>query len=294
MFTLLQRFPDARLQQWARSNPETTLGRFYMRRFGVAQPNYSQGSNNAEMSGQPQAQTNMPAGQPQGGGNNAVPNMSPLNVTSFAEGGLVTPQGAAIRPNAVMQTQSNPQLGVTEQPRNIPPAQLDREAQNFVQANPAEAQRIQAVMAHAMQTGELTREELNTAVQLARAALANPSGYAQIREYAIQNGLGSEQEIPVEFDQGLLFVLLVVGKSLQTDGAPSGNAMNGQTPAATQQPQAGLVPSYKDGGHTGDKGHLAMVHSDEYVIPKDALLYHGKKTFDALIQKAREPNDGQR
>ncbi len=224
------------------------------------------------------------------GSNNNNGMFSSGSIASFAEGGMVTPQGGAIRPNAGMQPE--PQLGV-DPSANLTPQMIDQEANNFIQQHPEEAQKIQALVALAIQTGELTSQELNTAIQLAKTALANPSSYPQVRQYAIKNGLGTEQDIPQQMDKGILYALIVTGKSAQASApqgaAPQGNAMQGQPPAPTME--NGVMPSYEKGGHTGDKGHLAKLHEHEYVIPKDALIYHGKKHFDKLVEQARTPPD---
>lgn len=219
------------------------------------------------------------------GSNNNNGMFSSGSIASFAEGGMVTSQGGAIRPNAGMQPE--PQLGANPG-AELTPQMIDQEASNFVQQYPEEAQKIQALIALATQTGELTPQELNTAVQLAKTALANPSAYPQVRQYAIQNGLGTEQDIPQQMDKGMLYVLVVAGKSAQSVG-PQGNAMQGQGPSPTME--HGLMPSYKEGGMTGDKAHVAKVHPREYIVPEDALIYHGKKHFDKLVEQARTPPD---
>lgn len=217
-----------------------------------------------------------------GTGDNVTLGGSPI---SFAAGGMMTPSGGAIRPgNGMMETQG-PELGATP---SASPQQVEQEAQAFVQQHPEEVQKIQQVIAYAMQTGELTPEELNMAVQLAKTALASPQSYPQIRQFAIKNGLGTEQDIPQQMDQGLLYVLIVAGKSM----APEGNAMQGQGPSPTQQPKpSSVVPEYDKGGMTGSKTHIAKLHPREYVIPEDALIYHGKKHFDKLVEQARTPPD---
>lgn len=209
------------------------------------------------------------------------------SIVSFAEGGMMAPSGAPIRPGDGMMPSGGPALGAAS-PAPMNSAQIDQEAQRFVQQHPQEVQKIQEVIAVAMQMGELTSEELNMAVQLAKTALARPESYPQIRQFAIQNGLGTEQDIPQQMDQGLLYVLIVAGKSMQNSAPPSGNAMQGQGPSPTQN---SVVPEYSDGGMTGDKPHIAKLHAREYVIPEDALIYHGKKHFDKLVEQARTPPD---
>lgn len=213
-------------------------------------------------------------------------------IPSFKEGGMISPGGVPIRPGAPMPT-NEPALGAPNgQP--IPSEEIDRNAQQFVQQNPQEVQKIQQVISYAMQTGELTIDELNMAVQLAKTALSTPAAYPQIRQFAIKNGLGTEADIPQQMDQGLLYILIVAGKTMAAGGTRQnasgvGDAMMGETPAANMQ-QAGIVPKYENGGMTGDKAHLAQLDPHEYVIPKEALMYHGKKTFDKLVEQARNPD----
>ena len=260
------------------------------------------------------------AGGDQGATNNNPSNMGGGPV-SFAAGGMMTDQGTAVRPGEMMGNmtpaagtgrtlpsarfkvdaqapmmpsapmpsgmQDQPALGAASPPP-LEPAQIDQEAQRFVQEHPEEVQKIQGVIALAIQTGELTSQELNTAIQLAKTALANPNAYPQIRAFAIKNGLGTEQDIPEQMDQGILFALILAGKTAQTVG-PQGNAMSGQGPAPTME--NGVLPEYKNGGMTGDTPHLAKVHPREYVIPEDTLIYHGKKHFDKLVEQARTPPD---
>ncbi len=251
------------------------------------------------------------------GANNNNGMFSNGSIASFAAGGMMTEQGTAVRPGEMMgnttpaagtgrtlpsarfkvdaqapimppvQRPADPQLGVTPD-AELTPQMIDQEAARFVQEHPEEAQKVQALIAMAIQTGELTPQELNTAVQLAKTALANPSAYPQVRQYAIKNGLGTEQDIPQQMDKGMLYILIVAGKSAQAVG-PQGNAMQGQGPSPTME--GGLLPSYEKGGPTGDKAHLAKLHPREYVIPEDAVIYHGKKFLDRLVEQARTPPD---
>lgn len=216
---------------------------------------------------------------------------------SFAAGGMMSAQGQPIRPGAGMQPEmpQGPMLGA-DQPAALTEAQIAQETDRYVRTSPEAVERVQSVVAYAMQSGQLTPDELNMAVQLAKAALANPASYPQIRKFAIENGLGTEQDLPPQMDKGLLLTLIFIGKAMQ----PSGQQPAGQSQGAPQggnvmqgnPPGNGLLPEYKKGGTTGAKKHIAVMHENEYVIPADALLYHGKKTFDKLIEAARAPADG--
>lgn len=285
--------------------PSSPMGRISMGTNSNPQGIYRSGSFNNPMN-------SMPQNSDPTGGNNS---MFGSSIPSFAAGGMIDEQGRAVRPGDGMMPPSagtgrtlpsarfkvdaqlpqgpdamssgGPALGAAS-PAPMSSAQVDQEAQRFVQQHPEEVQKIQEVIALAMQTGELTSDELNMAVQLAKTALARPESYPQVRQFAIQNGLGTEQDIPQQMDQGLLYVLIVAGKSM----SPGGNAMQGQGPAPTQQTKpSSVLPEYKDGGMTGDKPHIAKLHAREYVIPEDALIYHGKKHFDKLVEQARIPPD---
>lgn len=234
--------------------------------------------------------------------------------TSFAAGGMMTEDGGAMRPGQSMPPSAGtgrtlprarfnvepqePQLGAASAPP-VESSTIDQEAQKFIQQNPQEAQKVQALMAAAIQNGELTAQELNQVVQLAKTALANPASYPQIRQFAIKNGLGTEEEIPQQMDQGLLYTLIVIGKSMQAigptgspsqpsapAGPPAGNAMEGQRPAPTMD--SGMLPAYKNGGETGDTAHLAKLHPREYVIPEKAVLFYGTEKFAKMIKAVDE------
>lgn len=213
--------------------------------------------------------------------------------TSFYDGGMMSEQGAAIRPDAVMQPEAPGGVPIgADAPPPLELGQIDAEASKMLQANPQLIQHVQETVSYAIQSGQLTPEEMNMAVQLAKTALSNPASYPQIRQFAIQNGLGTEADLPQEIDKGMLFALISVGKAMQS-GAPTGQAQQSAgSPAPAQQ--AGIIPEYKEGGMTGDKPHIAKVHAREYIVPEKALLYHGKKTFDRLVEQANEvPDDGQ-
>lgn len=226
------------------------------------------------------------------------------SIPSFAEGGLMTEQGTAVRPGQPMP-QPMPQGNKPNVPLGAaaPKAMDNTEVEanlNHLSRNPEAMDKIRAAMVQAVNSGEVTPDELNMIVQLAKVAVGNPQSWPQIRQFAIQNGLATDAELPREYDQGLVYTLLAVGKALQqkpgntppAQGAVPGDVTAQQPPSATQQPQPGNIPHYDKGGPTGDKAHLAVVHKNEYVIPEDALLFHGKKTFDNLIAKAREGNEG--
>lgn len=224
-----------------------------------------------------------------GWGAGAPPNETPreYEAVSFAAGGMMSAQGQAIRPGAGMIPTDEPQMGASAQ-TPMTPQQIEQEAQRLVQMHPDIIEKVKMMLMQGMQSGELNPNELNLAVQLAKATLANPASYPQVRQFAIQNGLGTEADIPQQIDQGLLLALIVAGKAMQTNMPTSGAT---QTNVAPKPQAGGIMPEYSDGGMTGDRPHIAKLHAREYVIPEDTLLYHGKKHFDKLIEQARTPPD---
>lgn len=218
------------------------------------------------------------------------------SVTSFAAGGMVTSTGGAIRPGMPMQGQpaeDEPVLGA-DAPTPMSGTQIDQEARQMAQRNPQAMQHVMQLVTAAIQEGIITPDKLNLMVQLAKAAIANPNAYAQIRQFAIKNGLGNETEIPQRYDPGLLYVLITIGNAMQNGGAQTINGMGPGNPGqqnTSGQPKGGLLPEYEEGGMTGKDKHLAMVHGNEYIMPADVTLYHGKKHFDKLVEQARTPKD---
>jgi len=239
---------------------------------------------------------NMPPGNPQG----ALPSINfdmspelqrlitpPPNVPSYAAGGLATPTGPPM-------PQGQPQGvgvagGAPQQPMNH--QMMEMQINQFAQQHPEQMAQIRQVIEQELQSGNLTPQELNQIVQLATVAAQNPQMYPQIRQFAIQQGIATEQDLPQQYDQGLVVALLIAAKAAQQSlgGAPA------SPPGAPAN--AGPVPSYLKGGPTPmkgkkDEGFLAELHPREYVADETTLMYHGKKTFDAMKQKAWEDKMG--
>lgn len=216
-------------------------------------------------------------GASQGAPLNNLPRTLGLNVQSYAAGGTVGPGGLPIRPG-----NTGVSFGGAD-----PSMNMDMLSKDAMRAG-SDPQFMEMVKQHflqAMQSGELTAEELNKVVQLAKLAASNPALWPRLRVYAIQQGIGEEENIPEEFDPGLVYVILAVGQAMQNQSA------------STPGQEANVMPSMRSGGPvTGggrnNGGVLAEVHEGEYVIPQDVVMYHGRKHLDGLVSKAREPSDG--
>ena len=217
-----------------------------------------------------------------------APQMPP----AYADGGMVPPAPPAAPPMA--------QPGLApQQPGMMPPGgaaptqrmslqQLQQEAQKFAQANPQAVQAIREALMEGVQDGDITPQQITMLVQMAVAAAQNPELYPRLRQMAIQQGMADEEDLPMQYDQGLVFSLIIAGAAMQ----------GGQGMAAPQVPGAQAPAAMmKDGGHiamirspTGDNTGRAddipiRVSGGEYVIPKHIVERKGTEFFDKLIGK---------
>lgn len=201
-------------------------------------------------------------------------------IPSYAVGGQIGMGGMPTNPQPGQMPMGQPSAGpglaapgATQRPMSA--EQIDGEAQKFVQAHPDKVQQIQQAIQQAMQSGELSQQQLTMMVQMATVALQNPDMYPQLRKMAIQQGLATEQDLSEQYDQGLLFVLVVVGKTMQASGQPQGP-----------------VPSMKDGGPVPkvpeNQPVVIKAHEGEYVIPKHVVQAKGTEFFDKLLENYKQ------
>tara|TARA_R110000868_G_scaffold2031_4_gene15903 strand:+ start:8385 stop:9245 length:861 start_codon:yes stop_codon:yes gene_type:complete len=208
----------------------------------------------------------------------------------FADGGVVPsapgmmPPGAGVAPAPA----PTPPMG-TPQQNVVPGDQLQAEIQRFMQQNPQQVQQIQQVIMEALQSGQLSMQDLNMAVQMAVAAAQNPALYPRLRSMAIQRGLAEEQDLPQQYDQGIVFALLIAGAAVQ-------RVAGGQSMAEPQAPQApvaqmamgGKIPpgASPHGDNTGRMDDIPIrVSGGEYVIPKHVVDAKGSDFFDQMLEK---------
>lgn len=219
-----------------------------------------------------------------------APQMPP----AYADGGMVPPAPPAAPP------MTQPGLA-PQQPGMMPPGgaaptqrmslqQLQQEAQKFAQANPQAVQMIREALMEGVQDGDITPQQITMLVQMAVAAAQNPELYPRLRQMAIQQGMADEEDLPMQYDQGIVFSLIVAGAAMQQ---PGGQGMGAPQVPGAQAPAAMM----KDGGHiamtrspTGDNTGRAddipiRVSGGEYVIPKHIVERKGTEFFDKLIGK---------
>lgn len=217
---------------------------------------------------------------------------------SYQAGGMIGPGGMPDMSGAGMSAGTG--VGVSEQAVGqggvMPPQMLEMQVNQFATQNPQQVEAIRVAIQQVMQTGELTQQELNMIVQLATVAAQNPEMYPYVRKFAIQNGIATEQDLPPQYDQGLVFVLLLAARAIQADLGGQ-NMMQGGSPAMAGGPEisasqvsSGAIPSMAKGGMTPDSKKadgsvLINAHEGEYVIPANVVKMKGKEFFDSLVEK---------
>lgn len=215
---------------------------------------------------------------------------------SYQAGGMIGPGGMPDMSGMNVGTGVGVNQQTVSQGGAMSPQMLETQVNQFATQNPQQVAQIRAAIMEVMQTGELTQQELNMIVQLATVAAQNPEMYPYIRKFAIQNGIATEQDLPPQYDQGLVFVLLLAARAIQADLGGQ-NMMQGGSPAMAGGPEisasqvsSGAIPSMAKGGMTPDSKKadgsvLINAHEGEYVIPANVVKMKGKEFFDSLVEK---------
>ena len=230
-----------------------------------------------------------PQGMPPSAGMNMPGPATPMGRPAFKDGGMVGrpsyEQGGVVTPNGPPMPAQAGGAGLNTGAPPMSGQAMEAEVQRIMTEQPEAMAQIQQAIQEAMDSGELTPQELNQVVQLATVAIQDPSTYPQMRAYAIQQGIGTEQDVPQEYDQGLLFALLVAARAMQ-GGAPAAPA-----PAAgLKQPPIPGAPTMKDGGKLPEKSpHKSGVipinaHEGEFVIPKHIVRAKGTEFFEKMLE----------
>jgi len=223
---------------------------------------------------------------------------------SYAEGGMVGPQGMPVRPAGLQQQQASGPMN---------PQMVDMQINDMLNKNPEVVARVRAAIEAGIQSGELNQQGLNMAVQLAEVVLQNPDMYPQMRQFAIQRGLIPAEDIPEQYDQGLVIAIIIAAKAMKADVqledvqmnpevgqvAPMQGAQAGsmQQPPVQEMEFGGLLvgPSHDQGGirvKMKNGGELEA-EGGEYVIPKKIVKRKGTEFFDKMLaQYQDEENKG--
>ena len=247
----------------------------------------------------------------------ALLNMSPTEqsmnspVQSYQEGGMVAPAGVS------MQPQQGQPMGAQ---------MIDMQINQSAAQSPEMIARIRAGIEAGLQTGELSMEDLNMAIELAKTVAQNPAMYPQVRQFVIQKGLATESELPVQYDEAIVIALLLAAKAMATDIEFTDRPplQSGQPAPVQDMKDGGLleVPSDNIGlsklpkevrnemGYLQDGGVLkGPAHSDggipvkvagvdnaemeggEYVIPKKVVMAKGTEFFDKMLANYEDKPD---
>lgn len=217
---------------------------------------------------------------------------APTFAPSYQAGGMVGPGGMPDMTGTAAGV--NPQT--VSQGGAMSPQMLEMQINQFATQHPQQLAQIRQVILQLFQSGELSQEELNMVVQLAQVAAQNPEMYPYVRRFAIQQGIAAEQDLPPQYDQGLVFVLLLAARAVQADLGGQ-NMMQGGSPMMAGGPEvsaaqvsSGAMPSMAKGGEVpaskkSDGSVLINAHEGEYVIPANVVKMKGKEFFDSLVEK---------
>ena len=234
--------------------------------------------------------------------------MPTVPVTTGALGEIPTGTTQDGNPNAPSLAFRNQPMGGQDQTMMmqeggmIPSAQMPQGPMNSsmmegqinqtLSANPEAVARIRAAIEAGIQSGELDANELNMIIQLAKTVQQNPAMYSQIRQMAIQRGILPAEEIPEQYDEGLITAIIMAAKAMEADvQIESADAPMAPVPQTPAQPPAqmavgGLVvgPSHSKGGVRGRvRGSDQVdfeVEGGEYVVNAKTVA---KKGTDFLI-----------
>ena len=204
-------------------------------------------------------------------------------VPSYAVGGLITPAGPT--PPMPQQSTSSGQVGMTPPGSgHTDPKMMEMQINQFASQHPQELAKVRQVIMQELQSGNLTPQELNQIIQLATVASQNPAMYPNVRTFAIQQGIATEQDLPPQYDEGLVFVLLVAARAAKQELTKGGGA--GETiPSMSKGGDVNTVAKVEPGK---GKSVIIEAHENEFMIPKVAMDWFGRKHFENLIQKAKE------
>lgn len=198
----------------------------------------------------------------------------------YAAGGAV-PQPGMTPPGAMAQGMP--------QGQQVSGVDLQNTVKQTMAANPQIAQQIQQAVQQAIESGQLSPEQLNLAIEMAKAVVQNPALYPRLRQMLIEKGIASEEELPPQYDQGVIFAFLLMAEAVQ--GQSQLAAPPGGTPA--QMAEGGSIPH--SASPTGDRSGKAddipiKVSGGEYVIPKHVVAAKGTEFFDRMLEQY-DPNN---
>lgn len=219
----------------------------------------------------------MPSLAPGGMGAQMQPQGQP-QVPSYQMGGAIGPGGQPMRPAGLQEAAPQGPMDAN---------MVEMQIQQTMSQNPQMVAQVQQAVNEALMSGELSQQELNMLAQMASTVMRSPELYPQMRQFAIQQGLATDQDLPPEYDQGLVIAVLIAAQAAQANVGGQ-NMMAGGTPA-----MAGGAPmqSLKDGGRVkGQESQPVVIeaHTGEYVIPKHVVDMKGREFFDRMLEQYKD------
>lgn len=226
----------------------------------------------------------IPTGTTQGGN----PNVAAMDFRN-------QPMGGQDQPMMMQEGGMIPSAQMPQGPMN--PSMMEGQINQTLSANPEAVARIRAAIEAGIQSGELDANELNMIIQLAKTVQQNPAMYPQIRQMAIQRGILPAEEIPEQYDEGLITAIIMAAKAMEADvQIESADAPMAPVPQTPAQPPAqmavgGLVvgPSHAKGGVRGRvRGSDQVdfeVEGGEYVVNAKTVAKKGTDFFDKLNEE---------
>jgi hypothetical protein len=216
----------------------------------------------------------------------AMPSIAPgaMNVQMqpqmprYQMGGAIGPDGQPMRPAGLQQAAPQGPMDAN---------MVEMQLQQFASQNPQVVAQIQQEVNAALMSGELTQQELNMLAQMAATALRSPELYPQLRQFAIQQGLATDADIPMEYDQGLVIAVLLAAQAAQANVGGQNMLAGGNPAMAGQAP----IQSLKDGGRVrGGESEPVVIeaHTGEYVIPKHVVDMKGREFFDRMLEQYKD------
>ena len=212
----------------------------------------------------------------------------------YAVGGMVGDMGAPVPEGMPQQGMPQQQLPLGAQPGGDI-ALSGQDAHSFAQTHPEAVQQIAAELQQMIQAGELTPQQLQMGAKLAETAMNDPSTYPQIRKYAIQQGIVSPEDMPEQYDEAVLFLIVLGADAIQ--GMQQGQPMG--MDQMQNYAEGGLVTPGSDGSSggpvvgpgTGTSDDVPIrVSTGEYVIPAHVVEMKGREFFDKMIENYNPEN----
>ena len=204
-------------------------------------------------------------------------------LANYATGSMIGQPPMGQQPAGLSPPMQGAQTGAPQGQPAPPmnPQMFDSHAADLLNQHPEIKQQIQQAVQQALASGQLTTQEAQLGVQLAQACINNPALWPQLRAFAIQNGLATEDQIPQQYDQGLVMAILIAAKAVQdpnNGGGPKGRFATGGLITGPGTGTSDSIPAVTD------DGRIIRVSNDEFIIPAPIVKAKGTDFFNKMIE----------